>query len=105
MVRRHVVHTHGTDEALIEIDAKNISVAVEVEIVDQRRAGQLHQIDGLVGLVAQPRDVLHVFAGLDPPIFDTIEQLHQLFRKTPRLRLGTRLTHTQHLMVNKSLTY
>ncbi|MNV95004.1 hypothetical protein D3C71_1898540 [compost metagenome] len=96
---------HRADEVLVEIDAEDIGVAVEIEIVDQGRAGQLHQVDGLVGLVAKPGDVLHVLARLDPPVFDAIEKKHQLLRKTPRLRPVKTFTHFLTLIVNKSLTY
>ncbi|MNT99611.1 hypothetical protein D3C72_2425030 [compost metagenome] len=80
-------------------------MTVEIEIVDQGRAGEFHQIDGLVGLVAEPGDILHVLARLDPPVFDAIEKKHQLLRKTPRLRPVKTFTHFLTLMVNRSLTY
>ena len=85
MLRRHMVYPHRADQPLLEIDAEDIGMAVEVDIVDQGRAGQGQDVGHLIGLEPDARDVFHVLARFDPPVFDVIQKLQQFLGKSVRL--------------------
>jgi hypothetical protein len=88
VLRRDVVQAHRRDQPLLVIDAEDIGMAIEIDLVDQDRLlVEMHDGARLVSFVADAGDVFHVLARLDAAVLDPVEQPQKLVRKAVGRRL------------------